>query len=108
MGAPRAAVRFVLGLAAVLSLGCGQPNSGEFTGDVVGPVSNTAGTCVSAIYPELQSAPNLVCLERRIANKGDCAKIEASTPAVNNSGILRFWSELVAVLPHHRCFEPNT
>ncbi len=107
VSAPRAAVVIVVGLVAGLSLGCSEPNSGQFTGDVVGPVSNTAGTCVSAIYPELQSAPNLVCLDRRIAKKGDCVKIQASTPAVNNSGVLRFPGELEAVLPNHRCSDPN-
>lgn len=107
VSAPRAAVVIMVGLAAVLSLGCSQPNPGQFTEDVVGLVSNTAGTCVSAIYPELQSEPNLVCLDRHIAKKGDCVKIQASTPAVNNSGVLRFPGGLEAVLPDHRCSDPR-
>jgi hypothetical protein len=93
----------VVGLAAALSLGCNEPNSGRFTGDVVGPVSNTAGTCVSATNPELQSAPNLVCLDQHIAREGDCVEIMASTPAVNDSKPLLFAGSLEAVLPHRRC-----
>lgn len=91
---------------AALSLGCGV-NAGIFSGMVVGQVSNDGGTCIAAISPELQSAPGLVCLDHRIARKGDCVEIAASTPAVNNSKPLLFAGSLQAVLPRHKCSDPT-
>ena len=97
----------MVGLTAALCVGCNGPNSGKFTGNVVGLVSNAAGTCVSATSPELQSAPGVVCLDQRIARVGDCVEIEASTPAMNESAPLLFAGALEKVLPRARCSAPT-
>ena len=100
------AAGIAVGAIAGLSVGCGT-NSGLQAIDAVGPVSNAAGTCITSTSLGIQSGPNLLCLDHRIAKKGDCVEIGAATPAVNHSGLLRFPGGLVALLPHRKCSPPK-
>jgi hypothetical protein len=102
----RVTAGLLVGVLAALTLGCADVNSGKLTFDVVGPVSNSAGTCVTATSLLIQSGPNLLCVDRHISKEGSCVRIEASTPADNNSGRPRFPGGLVAVLPHRKCAAP--